>query len=81
MKQKLVRLEKQSRRLDFVYPIRCDCGEDNLYVIDHRSSYYQATANREWRYEVTCDACRQCDPDGYQNRNEVIEAYPPNVES
>lgn len=38
------------------------------------------TASKEWRYEVTCDTCLQCDADGYANRADVLAAYSANAE-
>lgn len=78
--QRLVRRFHHSRRLDFERPLRCHCGKDNLTVIDHRAPWYEPTASKEWRYEVTCDTCLQCDAAGYANRSDVLKAYSANAE-
>ena len=60
--------------------MRCHCGQDNLTVIDHCALWYEPTASKEWRYEVTCDTCLQCDANGYATRAEVLAAYSANAE-
>ena len=42
------------------------CG-GKLYVIDHRT-------HDEWRYEVTCEKCLTCDPNGYPRQDQLIDA-------
>lgn len=78
--QRLVRRFRPSRRLDFERLVRCHCGQDNLTVIDHRAPWYEPTARKEWRYEVTCDTCLQCDCAGYVNRADLLAAYSGNVQ-
>ena len=75
----LVRRFHHSRRLDFAPPIRCHCGRGDLTVIDHRAPWSAPTASPKWRYEVTCDECLWCDPDGYQTRADILAAYGPNT--
>ena len=75
---RLVRRFRHSRRIDFDPPILCHCGKDNLTIIDHRVPWYEPTASRDWRYQVTCDTCLQCDCNGYQTRQDVLAAYPAN---
>lgn len=76
---RLVRRFTHSRRLDFQPPRACGCG-CLLTVIDHRCPWYEPTARREWRYEVTCDSCLQSDANGYATRRDVQEAYSANAE-
>ena len=61
--------------MDFDPPVRCHCGRDNYVVIDHRAPWNNPTASKEWRYEVTCDTCYDCDANGYANRKQVMEVY------
>lgn len=71
---RLQRRGKLFRRLDFFPPIPCDCGNGNLVVLDHHHPLLGGTG-RTWRYEVTCDACLICDPDGYRTQRDVLVAY------
>ena len=58
-------------------PVRCPwCGKADLRVIDHRHPRYDKTASRDWRYEVTCDACLDCDANGYRTVKELLAEYP-----
>lgn len=59
--------------LSFRPPVTCACGA-NLRVIDH------APRKDGLRYEVTCDACLSCDPNGYGSQREVVLRYFPNTE-
>jgi hypothetical protein len=44
------------------------CG-GALRVEDHRDN-----ASREFRYELFCDKCKTCDPDGWRTQAQVLEA-------
>lgn len=74
--QGLTRRFKRGPVLDFTVPVRCNCKGGDLVVIDHWTGGCPPTASREWRYEVTCDACLWCDANGYSTKSEVIAEYP-----
>lgn len=65
--------------MDFVPAIRCHCGKADLVIIDHCAPWYEFTASLDWRYEVTCDECLDCDANGYANKREIIEEYSSNT--
>lgn len=70
----LTRRGRLCRRLDVAPPCPCPrCGRP-VVVVDHRTPLLHATASRQWRYEVTCDACGYSDADGYPTRRAVVDA-------
>ena len=71
---RLVRRHRLSCRLHFDPPILCPCLMANLFVIDYRHPRFPPKASREFRYEVTCDACLCSDPNGYATRKQVLAA-------
>ena len=45
----------------------CSCG-GSLYLRD-----YGAMADPDFRFELWCHACRECDPNGYATREEALQ--------
>jgi hypothetical protein len=76
--RRLVRRGRLFRRLDVVPPVPCECGFGHVVVIDHHYPMLGRTG-RSWRYEVTCDECMTCDPNGYQTQADVLAAIAANA--
>ncbi len=50
----------------------CTCGGEVFYENLHR----QGLASREWAWEAFCDKCKDCDPNGYSTKQELLEESP-----
>ena len=72
---RLVRLRPGGSYLDFAPTILCRCGGP-LQVRDWRGPCVTAKAAREWRYEVFCQRCQRCDPNGYRTQEQVLSHGP-----
>lgn len=63
---------KISERYREVVGHACSCG-GRLLIQDSRPV---KGVNREWSYEVFCEKCYDCDPNGYSSVRKCLDAVP-----